>query len=412
MEKNEIQELIQKTINATFAEKELKDMRNELSSLREENKALTTKLASVEEAEIPSEKVEEITEVVEKALGDKVDSIVGEAISKAVGDLKAELIPEEVKEEVEVIEGDEVEEAKTDRQRIKEALCNKKKLAKSNAFKPMSKQSVAYTSLSDADEEETLEALTEKLKNAKDKKEVEDVKNLLQAFITSTKGKVASKKTAVAEDLEEEVDHDLEELEAYRELGTVDEIEAAVEVIETYAEEIGTLKQLDAEAPVEEKVEEKEEFIDEFSSKRTKLSARKRALMARRAKAAKTSGRIKALKARRQALASKRLRAIKARKAELSAKREAILKARKEAIANKKSEAKKAELSAKRAEVLKKVKERKLANSARVQKIKELKEKRTRLSSLKDKIRENLSTVTSSKDAPGALASALFGRKN
>ena len=69
-----------------------------------------------------------------------------------------------------------------------------------------------------------------------------------------------STKTEVAEDLEEEVDHDLEELEAYRELGTIDEIEAAVEVIETYAEEIGTLKQLDAEAPSdEEEVEVKEE---------------------------------------------------------------------------------------------------------------------------------------------------------
>ena len=34
MEKDEIQELIQKTINATFAERELQDMKNELSSLR------------------------------------------------------------------------------------------------------------------------------------------------------------------------------------------------------------------------------------------------------------------------------------------------------------------------------------------------------------------------------------------
>ena len=57
-----------------------------------------------------------------------------------------------------------------------------------------------------------------------------------------------------------------------------------------------------------------------FFSRKPKLSARKRALMARRAKATKTSNRIKALKARRQALASKKVRDIKAKRAELASK--------------------------------------------------------------------------------------------
>ena len=64
----------------------------------------------------------------------------------------------------------------TDRERIKKALsAKKKKLAKSNAFKPMSRQATAYTQCSDADAE-TLEALTEKLKNAKDKKKLKKSK--------------------------------------------------------------------------------------------------------------------------------------------------------------------------------------------------------------------------------------------
>ena len=410
MDEKEIKKFIEDTIKGTFSQIELSSKLKELDELKETNKQLVAKLASVEEAEIPAEKVEEITEIVDKAIGDKVDTAIGEALADVIDRVEA------------------VESSMTDRQRIKKALSGKK-----SPFKAMSRPAKAFTSAargfvisdedghildktgtpifpddefyttgkdlsikvfpdvksaeqflrkvgttlrdtydisadeleivpisdfvglstknSNIDVEKELNAISDKLKCAKDKKEIEEVKNLLQAFMSS-----ASKKIKLS------AEEDNAELEAYRELGTIDEIEAAVEVLETYAEEIGSLPELEApEEDEEEAPEGEEEFeeldIEAFASKRRKALASKR----------------------KQAFASKRRQALR----------------KKMAVASKKKATQKVNNSSKR-----------------VERLKTLKEKSMKLSSLKAKENTNKVELSStSKEVPGALASALFSRK-
>ena len=383
MEPKEIKELVDSAVKAAFTEMEISKNLEELKGLRVENKTLKEKLSSVENAEIPAEKVEEITAVVEKAIGEKVDSIVGEALEKAT-----ESFDNKVTEAIGTFE-ETVEEAKTNRERIKEALSQKRAKC-SSAFKPMSRQSIAYTQCSDDKE---LEAISEALKNAKTKKEIEDVKNLLQAFITS------SKKVAISEDLQKEIDDDLAELDAYRELGTIDEIEAAVEVIETYADEIGSLKKLSDEVKPEEKMEIKEKVEFEESRKQS-LASRRRALISRRRALA---SRRKAIASRRKALIAHKKEVAEKKQVKTSSKRAELVKSRKEALIKARKEA----LASRREEKATET----ASNNARLEKIKALKERRTKLAGIKEQIKENLTTSVSSKNAPGALATSLFQKK-
>lgn len=314
MDKKEIQEYITSAIKKSLAEIEVSSKLTELESVKKERDALLTKLSEAQEVSIPTEKVEEITEVVEKAIGDKVDSLIGEKLADIV-------------ERV-----DDIENSMTNKERVKKALSNKK-----SPFKAMSRPAKAFTQGADVDVEKELNTIIEKLKSAKDKKALEEVTSLLNAFVTS------AKKMKLSAD--EEV---MEELEAYRELGSIDEIEAAIEVLEVYAEEAGTLPEL--ETVEDEEVTEDEEVIEEepadiniFSSKKSSaLSARKRK---------------QALSARRKALQN-------ARKAKLSAK---------------------------------------------AQKVRQLKQKSVKLSSLQTQVKKNMEL--SSKEAPGALATELFKRK-
>lgn len=416
----EIKDLVKSTVDNAFKEIEVSNIRKEVEELRSSNKQLVEKLASAEAQSIPEEKVDEITAVVEKALGDKVDSMVGEALQKAIAEhpelnkpKEKEEIKEEIKEEVKeekapeveeefkVKEKEEVEEtAMTDRQRIKKALTSRrhaKRVSRANAFKPMSRQSIAYTSLADADEQ--LEALTETLKNAKSKQEIEEVKKLLQAFIASSK---KATKMNVAEDLQKEVSDDLAELEAYRALGSIEEVEAAVEVIETYADEIGSLQELKEASKQKEALANKRA---EVLKRRKAILSHKKRVAARRAllsqkrkekmtnKEVKNSSRIeKLMKLKKQEVKPEMEESKECKKSEVSSKRKAIIAERVKA------------LKAKRAESSKKVE-----NSARVEKIKALKERRMKLSSIKEQIKTNIS-MSSKDNTPGSMATALFNR--
>jgi len=318
----QITKLVESIMANKFTEMELSSKSKEISKLRAENENLIQKLSCVE---IPAEKVEEITAVVEKALDEKLNTLVGDALKEVIG--KVEKLEETV------------EESKTDRERIKEALSEKEK----SPFQAMSQPAKAYTGCADAEKE--LESISDTLKNAKTEKELEEVKSLLQAFIKSS-----SKRIESSEVLDDE---ERAELEAYKVLGTIEEIEAAVEVLETYAEEIGNLKEL------------KEEKVDEEENKEEKVREEEKV-------------EIKDI--------------ISKRKAQLSAKKEAI----------------KAKLSSKEDII----KARRLAISSKVQRVKEAEDRKAKLSALKEKIKRNIESSSVNADSAGALATSLFQRKS
>lgn len=294
MDEKQIQEFVEASVANHLKQVELSKKLERLETLEKENQKLVTKLSEVEDAKIPTEKAEELTEVIDKALGDKVESAVGEALATIV-------------ERVE-----DIESAITDKERISKALSSK------NSFKPMSRPAKAFTQGAEVDVEKELTAITEKLKSAKDKEQLEEVTKLLQAFVTSS---VKTKLSA----------EDSDELETYRELGTIDEIEAAVEVLETYAEEIGTIPELQEDEYDEEEMGDIEvdgdnTTIDVFSARRRRALASRKAKMSSK-KASKVrlanSSRVKRLRElRKKAINLSSLRANRPTSVALSAKKD------------------------------------------------------------------------------------------
>ena len=343
MDETKLKEYIENVIANQFAKIELSSTKAELDSLREQNKQLVTKLSSLEngeaEAEIPAEKSEELTTQIEEAIGEKVESAVGQALADVIERL------------------DVIEESMTDKERIKKALSNKK----GNAFKQLTDESNAYINNSECN---GLECIAEKLANAKDKQELEEVKNLLQAFIQSS-----AKKTETSEDNSA----DMQELEAYRELGTPEEIEAAIEVIETYTEEIGTLPELTEEAPEEDEApaEEGEHEAEEFEEALApaELSSKK----ASGRKEVQTSGKKVPRVLNAQELAKKKLALASAKKTQKRATE--------------------------------------TASADKVKKLKELKAKAMELSSLRKEENKQVVEIASANNSEGALATSLFMRK-